>query len=93
MNSEVEFAPYPYTQGTPRISIETPANYMPIEQGYTQMFNVGRDKSISLVCHLDYTTTSLEDAHDAVFNKYIQGFQNYADNRDTNSRKRRNNRC
>lgn len=77
-NSDVEFAASPFQPGTRNILIDTPKNYMPINQGYTQMFNVGRDKSISFVFHLDHEPVSLENAHEAAFEKYIQGFSAYA---------------
>ena len=60
------------------IFIDVPSNYMPISNGYTQLFNVGGQKSIGVTGLRRYDPTSLQDAHEKVFEEYVMGFENHA---------------
>ena len=60
------------------IFINVPVNYMPIENGFTQLFNVGRDRSIAVTAVRRTSPSSLQDAYNMALERYIVGFESYA---------------
>ena len=67
-----------YQVPTYDIFINIPRNYMPIEKGFTHLFNVGGERSLAVTAVRRANPSSLQDAYRMALERFIIAFENHA---------------